>query len=295
MRRYTGAEAKALREAATPGPWRWVENEDGRRCNEGGIYRADGDEACVLWLGDSEPYENSCGVCESGRDRALCAAAPDLAATVEALEVELTAANKRWDCASDRWCVYHSEQGLEWFDTRADAEAFAVDYMTDLLRDSGEAHDDQCTIMAVVASTEEVVGGTAQDDTPDGDWCRDRGVDYIVSGYKVTPGTECGYNDLNIERQIRRVAELEAERDALRRSLARCYALAGSDPDTDDGATHLYGDAERAVRELREDYDEAVREGGAILRASVVAWLRTNGLHAVADDIETGKPVGGGE
>jgi hypothetical protein len=89
-RRYTGAEARALREAATEGPWEW--RQFGREACDalvspstwGGPGRG-----IVLDLGDAEPYENRHGECDSVDDRALIAAAPDLAATVEALEAEL--------------------------------------------------------------------------------------------------------------------------------------------------------------------------------------------------------------
>jgi hypothetical protein len=73
-----------LLEGSTPGPWTWDAGRGGRDTCEGGIRGPDGQ--WLLWLGDSEPYENSCGWYDCNADRPLLAAAPDLAHTVIALE-----------------------------------------------------------------------------------------------------------------------------------------------------------------------------------------------------------------
>jgi hypothetical protein len=84
VRRYTAAEARALREAATPGPWRSAWNEpddfDGPM-----IAGATGGVVVELW------WDGPRTACAEP-DAALIAAAPDLAATVEALEAELAEA-----------------------------------------------------------------------------------------------------------------------------------------------------------------------------------------------------------
>ena len=83
MRRYTAAEARALREAATPGPWTFV------------VYTKN-DAAVYVAEEDPEKHEHPHALVAGGvgghRDAALLAAAPDLAATVEALEAELAEA-----------------------------------------------------------------------------------------------------------------------------------------------------------------------------------------------------------
>lgn len=67
---------RALLEAATPGEWQWFDDRGERGTDEGGIRASTGE--LVLWLGDSEPYENSHGMCDP-EDRALIAEAPTLA------------------------------------------------------------------------------------------------------------------------------------------------------------------------------------------------------------------------
>lgn len=90
---------------------------------------------------------------------------------------------------ADGWVVYHPEQGMEWFSARADADAYAVELMTDMLHDQGEAHDNEAVVMRVVAHTQQVVQATSGDDSEDGEWCRERGVDYLVGGYRIADGS----------------------------------------------------------------------------------------------------------
>ena len=125
-RRYTGAEARALREAATDGPWEW--RQFGREACDalvspstwGGPGRG-----IVLDLGDAEPYENRHGECESVDDRALIAAAPDLAATVEALEAERDALAETCGLLGER-LDRHAVRRAESYEAGRDAEREAV-------------------------------------------------------------------------------------------------------------------------------------------------------------------------
>lgn len=82
---YTRDEVERLRDEATPGPWRWDDGRGKSGCDEGEILAAD---SSVLWLGDSEPYENSCGCCNRPGDRAMLAASWSLAADLLTLHDE---------------------------------------------------------------------------------------------------------------------------------------------------------------------------------------------------------------
>ena len=63
-----------------------------------------------------------------------------------------------------------------------------------------------------------------------------------------------------LERTRERLREVEQERDEWREEAWRCYVESGADPDEAD-ARHLNpGEAIRAVRELRADYDAACNE-----------------------------------
>lgn len=186
----------------------------------------------------------------------------DLSARVAALEADLAAADKRWDRSSDRWCVLTPEQGAEWFDSRADAEAFAVDLMTDALRDSGEAGDEQCTILAVVSTTEEVVGAEVGDGSDAAEWLKERGLDYEVTGYTCTPGTRSHFigdfehpaaTAMRLRMEAERAA-LEAEREKLRAVvLAVAASLAAADAEAGD----IYADG-RIFRNLSLTLDEVL-------------------------------------
>jgi hypothetical protein len=138
---------------------------------------------------------------EEGLAIMLAAGAPDaltraprvvasLCHTVEALHAEIETLRALVGGGPNRWMVYHPEQSMEWFDSRSDAEAFALDFMTEFLHDNGEAHDDQCVIFAVVAHTEEVIGATRDDGSERGEWLRERGLDYEVEGYVVVAAGE---------------------------------------------------------------------------------------------------------
>ena len=82
MRLYLAEEAEALAAAATPGPWRW-RSFPGDACDAiwSGPDEGEG-AACVLDLGDDEPYEARCGEVRTTADADLLSAAPDLARSV---------------------------------------------------------------------------------------------------------------------------------------------------------------------------------------------------------------------
>ena len=82
MKLYSAEEADALVAAATPGPWRW-RSFPGDACDAiwSGPDEGEG-AACVLDLGDDEPYEARCGEVRTTADADLLAAAPDLARSV---------------------------------------------------------------------------------------------------------------------------------------------------------------------------------------------------------------------
>jgi len=96
-----------------------------------------------------------------------------------------------WERSADMWLVVDPEGvQLEWFDSRPEAESHAIEVMEEWLRYNGEARDHQCTVLAVVSSTEEVIGANRDDDSERGEWLRERGFDYEVTGYVCRPGTE---------------------------------------------------------------------------------------------------------
>lgn len=137
--------------------------------------------------GETEPERLAEGVALlAGRHTGVCAESRERLREVERLRAQLAAYEAD---EPDGWISYHSEMGMEWHDSRASAEAEAVDAMTGLLHDEGEAHDDQAIVLRVVAHTREVVQATSDDDSEDGEWCRDHGVDYMVSGYEIRPGS----------------------------------------------------------------------------------------------------------
>ncbi len=84
----TAAEARALREAATPGPW-WAEDGAG-----GHLVVADGDEHAEA------PFVHGVADCDWQADAALIAAAPALALALEASDAALDF-RRRWDAAHD--------------------------------------------------------------------------------------------------------------------------------------------------------------------------------------------------
>ena len=101
----TADEARVLREAATPGPWRVTDYDTvapSIGCGGWDIAVVHGDDDGRPWdADDSEPVAPL-----PLSDAALIAAAPDLAATVEALHAEvarLTALveDQRWDARDD--------------------------------------------------------------------------------------------------------------------------------------------------------------------------------------------------
>jgi hypothetical protein len=104
----TAEEARALREAATPGPWRsaWDDPEPapGVDWREGAVIYREGtsphdDHACHIV--SQEWYDGPLTTCLQD-DAALIAAAPDLATTVEALHAEVERLRDRLCWTSDR-------------------------------------------------------------------------------------------------------------------------------------------------------------------------------------------------
>lgn len=130
-------------------------------------------------------------------------------------------ARRRWDRQSDRWCVMTPDDTL-WFDTRNQAEDEAADWMDNDSQCSGEAREDQCVILAVVSTTAPIVGSTKDDDTPDGQLCRDNGWDHIVSGYRVEPGAPGIYRDDYVHPLA---AEATARAEAAEAEVERLRAL----------------------------------------------------------------------
>lgn len=106
---------------------------------------------------------------------------------VAELTAEVASLRAKWDRQADRWAVM-TPDGAEWFDDRAAAETYAIEWMTDALHDEGEAHDEQCTVLAVVSTTQKIIKATKGDESEDGAWLRARGWDYMVAGYTCEPG-----------------------------------------------------------------------------------------------------------
>ena len=106
---------------------------------------------------------------------------------IDQLRAEVASLRAKWDRQADRWAVM-TPDGTEWFDDRTAAETYAIEWMTDALHDHGEACDEQCTVLAVVSTTREIVGAEKGDGSDDGEWLRERGLDYMVEGYTCEPG-----------------------------------------------------------------------------------------------------------
>lgn len=88
----------------------------------------------------------------------------------------------------DGWLT-HSPDGLEWHDSRTEAEAYILQWFEDDLQVNGEGREDTGLVLRVVAHTREVVAATAEDDTAEGAECRERQVDYWISGYEIHEGS----------------------------------------------------------------------------------------------------------
>lgn len=135
MKRYTGAEARALREAATAGPWHMEHASKAPPGDEWGevvsrLHPAGGAGAPVpgmrlTWT------RRGVGVLAE-RNARLIAAAPDLAATVEAMDAEIaelraTLAAERKEAAwlqhlrdgCDCGCASETEHWNRWSEARA--------------------------------------------------------------------------------------------------------------------------------------------------------------------------------
>lgn len=84
-----------------------------------------------------------------------------------------------------------------------------------------------------------------------------------VTGRRVTDG---GMYRADIESALNAwhdegLREAERERDEARRMLGECYVLSGADTDGNPPeSVHVWPNAVQAVRELREDYDEACED-----------------------------------
>jgi hypothetical protein len=167
---------RTLLATATPGPWTWGEG-DTREILYGG-------DSVVLAPSDIYPIR------PTAAEARLIALAPTLAEEVLRLrgEVERLTALVPADPSPEGW-VAHTPDGLVWFDTRAEAEAHAIDWHTGDLDDRGEGGEELGHVFAVVGHVAEVVKARAEDDSEDGEWCRELGVDYMIGGYKVRPGS----------------------------------------------------------------------------------------------------------
>ena len=78
---------------------------------------------------------------------------------------------------------------VDGFASRREAEAWAVAHMEEELRDKGEATQEQCRILQVVATVVEVVGATRDDGSEMAAWLKERGLDYEVKHYRVKPAS----------------------------------------------------------------------------------------------------------
>lgn len=117
MRRITGEEARALREAATPGPW---------QVGVSALCPHRPNRCCNVYSENTSDVTATCGAGIDGLDAALIAAAPDLAFTVEALEAE--ASELRATLASERdavvaWLLSRADKG--WVHSTAGVELWS--------------------------------------------------------------------------------------------------------------------------------------------------------------------------
>ncbi len=120
----TADEARVLREAATPGPWRVTDYDTvapSIGCGGWDIAVVHGDDDGRPWdADDSEPVAPL-----PLSDAALIAAAPDLAATVEALEAERDALAEACGLLGER-LDRHAVKRAESYEAGRDAEREAV-------------------------------------------------------------------------------------------------------------------------------------------------------------------------
>ena len=124
------------------------------------------------------------------------------------------------------WIVSIPDQsGFEWFETREVAEAYAVEAMTDILHDHGEALDGQAFVAVIVTHVCEVVDEDPSEDVAEE--LRGRGLDYFVSGYR---GRESAFMAKMAEERAEAVAALETEIASAGRWVAR-YVTGGDECD----------------------------------------------------------------
>lgn len=77
--------------------------------------------------------------------------------------------------------VASTPDGLDWFDTRKEAEAAALEWFREQLADTGEGVEESGFVFAVVSVVDEVI-----DSSPAGAAsAAERDVDYWISGYEV--------------------------------------------------------------------------------------------------------------
>ena len=145
----------------------------------------------------------------------------DLAASVahharraDAAEAEAERLRRLWDRQAGRWLIVDGWAcESETFDTREEAEAEAIDRMTDRMSPDGCA-EDQIQIYALVSTTEEIRGEPPADEDED-DRPRSE-YDYWITGYRCTSGGfYLGGTDEH-PAAVRVRAELEAEIASLR-------------------------------------------------------------------------------
>lgn len=88
-----------------------------------------------------------------------------------------------------RW-VGWTPDGLEYFQTREAAEEYVCDWFTERLADTGEGTEDEGWVARIESTCAEDIVATCTDDTENGEWCRDRGCDYMIGGYKMLPAKD---------------------------------------------------------------------------------------------------------
>lgn len=87
------------------------------------------------------------------------------------------------------WAIWDPFTGLEFFDTRQDAEEPLLETFENELADTGEGIEESGYLFYVVGHVAEDAGATAADDSEAGESLRERGHDYEITGYVIAPGS----------------------------------------------------------------------------------------------------------
>ena len=85
----------------------------------------------------------------------------------------------------DKWATL-TNGDLEMHESREAAEAYLIECYTEILLDHGEAMEQPGLLLEVVGSTVEIVGAERGDGSERGEWLRERGLDYEVTGYRIS-------------------------------------------------------------------------------------------------------------